>query len=42
MAASMARMAELIGRWEEIDLAGHTCRVFEPMLPSPHGFVALW
>ena len=35
-------MAELIGKWNEIDLAGHTCRVFEPSQPNPHGFVIVY
>jgi S-formylglutathione hydrolase FrmB len=42
MAASMACMAELIGKWNPIDLAGHTCHVFEPASPSPHGFVVVY
>jgi S-formylglutathione hydrolase FrmB len=38
----MARMNELVGNWSEIDLAGHTCRAFEPAQPSPHGFVVIY
>ena len=38
----MAFMAELIGNWNEIDLAGHICRVFEPAQPSPHRFVVVY
>jgi S-formylglutathione hydrolase FrmB len=35
-------MTELIGKWNEIDVAGHVCRVFEPKLPDPHGFVVVY
>jgi S-formylglutathione hydrolase FrmB len=37
----MAGMSELIGNWSEVELAGHTCRVFEPAHPSPHQFVVV-
>lgn len=35
-------MSELIGNWDEIELAGHVCRVFEPERPSPHRFVVVY
>jgi S-formylglutathione hydrolase FrmB len=38
----MAFMPDLIGNWNEIDLAGHTCRVFEPANPTPHRFVVVY
>ena len=42
MLASMAGMSALLGNWTEFNLAGHTCRVFEPMHPSPQGFVVVY
>jgi S-formylglutathione hydrolase FrmB len=35
-------MSNLGGSWEEIEVAGHTCRVFEPAAPSPHGFTVIY
>jgi S-formylglutathione hydrolase FrmB len=31
-----------MGQWTETTLAGHSCDVFEPDAPSPHGFVVLY
>lgn len=30
------------GSWTEVELAGHPCDVFEPCLPSEHGYVVLY
>jgi len=30
------------GTWDQIELAGHLCRVFEPARPSEHGFVVIY
>lgn len=30
------------GSWSELSLAGHPCRVFEPGVPSDHGYVVLY
>jgi S-formylglutathione hydrolase FrmB len=35
-------MSNAAGIWSSIDLAGHTCRVFEPAQPSSHGFVVVY
>lgn len=29
-------------QWSEVSVAGHLCRVFEPTLPSPHGYTILY
>lgn len=29
-------------QWSEVTVAGHACRIFEPTIPSPHGFVVLY
>lgn len=31
-----------MGMWSELELAGHTCCVFEPDAPSPHGYTLLY
>jgi S-formylglutathione hydrolase FrmB len=35
-------MSEASGNWSEVDVAGHTCRVFEPEAPSTHGYVVIY
>jgi S-formylglutathione hydrolase FrmB len=35
-------MSESSGNWSEIDLAGHSCRVFEPSTPTPHNRVIIY
>ena len=30
------------GSWSQIQLAGHTCRLFEPARPSEHGYVLIY
>jgi S-formylglutathione hydrolase FrmB len=30
-------MSETSGKWSEVMLSGHGCRIFEPEAPSPHG-----
>jgi S-formylglutathione hydrolase FrmB len=38
----MAGMVEPAGTWSEIDLGGHVCSVFEPAVPSEHGYVVVY
>ena len=35
-------MSETAGIWSEIDLAGHCCHVFDPAVPSLHGYVVIY
>jgi pimeloyl-ACP methyl ester carboxylesterase len=35
-------MNEAPGNWSQVEVAGHTCRVFEPAVPSPHGYVVIY
>ncbi len=35
-------MSEVTGDWSHVDVAGHACRVFEPAVPSPHGYVVIY
>ena len=35
-------MSEPTGNWSQIDLVGHTCRLFEPARPSPHNYVVVY
>jgi S-formylglutathione hydrolase FrmB len=35
-------MSESAGIWEEIELAGHKCRVFEPARPTPHNYFVIY
>jgi S-formylglutathione hydrolase FrmB len=28
--------------WSQVEVAGHTCRVFEPAEPSPHGYIVVY
>jgi S-formylglutathione hydrolase FrmB len=35
-------MVEAPGQWSHVDVAGHLCRLFEPAVPSPHGFVVIY
>lgn len=35
-------MNEPGGKWSEITVAGHACRLFEPGMPSPHGFTVIY
>jgi S-formylglutathione hydrolase FrmB len=35
-------MAAGRGIWSEVKLAGHPCDIYEPLEPSPHGFVVLY
>ena len=35
-------MTDLGGTWNEIELQGHTCHVYEPPNPSPHGYTVLY
>jgi S-formylglutathione hydrolase FrmB len=35
-------MSENAGNWEQIAVSGHSCRVFEPAAPSPHGYVVIY
>jgi hypothetical protein len=35
-------MGENSGSWDEVAVAGHLCRVFEPGSPSPHGYVVIY
>ena len=35
-------MTQATGTWSTVDVAGHSCRVFEPAQPSPHGFVVVY
>jgi enterochelin esterase-like enzyme len=30
------------GRWEQVDVAGHACDVYEPPERNPHGYVAIY
>lgn len=30
------------GRWEEVEVAGHACDVYEPPERNPHGYVAIY
>ncbi len=30
------------GSWSTLEIAGHTCRWFEPAMPNPHGFTLLY
>jgi len=36
------RTNQLANNWSPVELAGHTCRVFEPSRPSEHGFVVIY
>jgi len=38
----MTNMSEPSGEWNQVEVAGHTCRVFEPAIPSPHGYVVVY
>lgn len=38
----MVRMAKTSGNWSEVDVAGHTCAVFEPARPSEHDYVVVY
>jgi S-formylglutathione hydrolase FrmB len=31
-----------MGSWSEVKIAGHSCDVFEPTEPNPHGYVVLY
>jgi S-formylglutathione hydrolase FrmB len=35
-------MSEGRGIWSEVEVGGHTCRVFEPATPSRHSFVVIY
>jgi poly(3-hydroxybutyrate) depolymerase len=35
-------MSEQNKTWSEVNVAGHTCRVFEPAAPSPHRYVVIY
>jgi S-formylglutathione hydrolase FrmB len=35
-------MNQSAGIWSTADVAGHSCRVFEPAQPTPHGFVVVY
>jgi pimeloyl-ACP methyl ester carboxylesterase len=35
-------MSTSTSNWSEVQVSGHRCRVFEPALPSPHGFVVVY
>jgi S-formylglutathione hydrolase FrmB len=35
-------MNEASGTWTQVKVAGHTCRVFEPAAPSPHGYTIIY
>lgn len=30
------------GTWSQIELAGHTCRLYEPAAPSPHNYTVIY
>lgn len=30
------------GQWSDASIAGHTCHVFEPATPSPHGYTVMY
>src|SRR5688572_24934885 len=38
----MQIMGEHIGKWSEVDVAGHACQVFEPARPSEHGYTVVY
>jgi S-formylglutathione hydrolase FrmB len=35
-------MNKRAGTWSEVQVAGHTCRVFEPAAPNPHNYVVIY
>jgi S-formylglutathione hydrolase FrmB len=35
-------VAQATGNWSEAQVAGHTCEVYEPPAPSPHGYVVIY
>src|SRR5438270_6355360 len=35
-------MSEPTGIWIDVELAGHTCRVYEPASPSPHNYIVVY
>jgi hypothetical protein len=35
-------MSEKSGTWEQVEVSGHLCRVFDPAEPSPHGYVVVY
>lgn len=35
-------MSQAEGTWSDVELAGHTCHVFEPARPSDHGYVVIY
>jgi S-formylglutathione hydrolase FrmB len=30
------------GNWSQVEVGGHTCRLFEPAAPSPHSYVVIY
>jgi pimeloyl-ACP methyl ester carboxylesterase len=36
------RQDQATGKWGQVDLAGHICRLFEPARPSAHGYVVIY
>lgn len=31
-----------VGKWSEVEVAGHSCDIFEPSIPNPNGYVVIY